>query len=99
MVITREPGGTPLGESLRQMMLGEKMERETETLLLFAARAEHLRACDPPSAGAPANGSCATASPTPRTLIRVADAAYAVKRIASSRLGACRPAARSDTAV
>jgi dTMP kinase len=42
LVITREPGGTPLGESLRQMILGEKMQRETETLLLFAARAEHL---------------------------------------------------------
>ena len=42
VVMTREPGGTPLGESLRQLILEQKMERETETLLLFAARAEHL---------------------------------------------------------
>ena len=42
LVMTREPGGTPLGESLRQLILEQPMERETETLLLFAARAEHL---------------------------------------------------------
>lgn len=40
---TREPGGTPLGESLRQLVLHEPMELETETLLMFAARCEHLR--------------------------------------------------------
>ena len=40
--ITREPGGTPLGESLRKLLLGEAMALDTETLLMFAARAEHL---------------------------------------------------------
>lgn len=42
VVMTREPGGTPLGESLRQMLLHERMDLETEALLMFAARREHL---------------------------------------------------------
>jgi dTMP kinase len=41
-VITREPGGTRLGESLRALLLHEPMSAAAETLLLFAARAEHL---------------------------------------------------------
>lgn len=40
--LTREPGGTPLGESLRALLLGQAMALETEALLMFAARAEHL---------------------------------------------------------
>ncbi len=40
--VTREPGGTPLGEKLRELLLGEPMHLETETLLMFAARREHL---------------------------------------------------------
>jgi len=39
---TREPGGTPLGEQLRHWLLSEAMQLETETLLMFAARQEHL---------------------------------------------------------
>jgi len=39
---TREPGGTPLGEALRELLLAETMTLETETLLMFAARREHL---------------------------------------------------------
>ncbi|WP_293775919.1 dTMP kinase [uncultured Oxalicibacterium sp.] len=42
VVVTREPGGTPLGESLRNLLLHEKMHLETEALLMFAARREHL---------------------------------------------------------
>ena len=42
VVVTREPGGTPLGESLRNMLLNEPMAPETEMMLMFAARAEHL---------------------------------------------------------
>ncbi len=41
-LLTREPGGTPLGESLRELVLNHPMTRETETLVMFAARAEHL---------------------------------------------------------
>lgn len=42
VVTTREPGGTPLGERLRDLLLHEKMHLETEALLMFAARREHL---------------------------------------------------------
>jgi dTMP kinase len=42
VVATREPGGTPLGEKLRVLLLAEPMHLETEALLMFAARREHL---------------------------------------------------------
>ena len=42
VVVTREPGGTPLGESLRAILLNDPMSPETEMMLMFAARAEHL---------------------------------------------------------
>jgi dTMP kinase len=42
VVVTREPGGTPLGERLRELILGEPMDVGTETLLVFAARQQHL---------------------------------------------------------
>jgi dTMP kinase len=42
VVMTREPGGTSLGESLREILLHQKMDLETEALLMFAARREHL---------------------------------------------------------
>lgn len=42
VVVTREPGGTPLGEALRTILLNEPMAPETEMMLMFAARAEHL---------------------------------------------------------
>ncbi len=42
VITSREPGGTRLGEQLRALLLHEKMHVETETLLMFAARREHL---------------------------------------------------------
>lgn len=42
VVSTREPGGTALGEQLRALLLHEAMHAETESLLMFAARREHL---------------------------------------------------------
>ncbi len=52
VVVTREPGGTPLGEQLRKLVLGEPMHIETETLLMFAARREHLERVIYPSLAA-----------------------------------------------
>jgi len=52
LFVTREPGGTPLGERLRGLLLDPAigtMAAETELLLIFAARAEHLRACIEPA--------------------------------------------------
>jgi dTMP kinase len=43
VVSTREPGGTPLSEQLRELLLHQDMHVETESLLMFAARAEHLQ--------------------------------------------------------
>jgi dTMP kinase len=42
VVASREPGGTALGEKLRELLLHEKMHIETEALLMFASRREHL---------------------------------------------------------
>ena len=42
VVVTREPGGTSLGEQLRAILLSQSMHLETETLLMFAARREHV---------------------------------------------------------
>jgi dTMP kinase len=42
VVVTREPGGTPLGERLREILLRDPADPATETLLMFAARQAHL---------------------------------------------------------
>ena len=45
VVVTREPGGTPLGEDIRGLLLGHRhdgMASDSELLLMFAARAEHI---------------------------------------------------------
>ncbi len=42
VVVTREPGGTLLGEKLRDLLLSHPMHIETEALLMFAARREHI---------------------------------------------------------
>jgi dTMP kinase len=42
VVATREPGGTALGEKLRTLLLSDAMHLETEALLMFAARREHV---------------------------------------------------------
>jgi dTMP kinase len=52
VVQTREPGGTPLGEKLRELLLHESMNLETEAMLMFAARREHLAALIEPSLAA-----------------------------------------------
>lgn len=52
VVQTREPGGTPLGEKLREILLHEPMHLETEAMLMFAARREHLAALIEPALAA-----------------------------------------------
>jgi dTMP kinase len=43
LTLTREPGGTPLAEKLRAMVLNDPMDAMTEALLVFAARRDHLQ--------------------------------------------------------
>lgn len=49
VVITREPGGTLLGEQLREILLNQSMNIGTEALLMFAARMEHIEQIITPS--------------------------------------------------
>ena len=42
VVVTREPGGTPLGEQLREILLNQAMNIGTEAMLMFASRLEHI---------------------------------------------------------
>ena len=64
VAVTREPGGTPLGEKLRELVLSQPMDVETETLLVFAARGE-MAGRDAPQTDGKARGSEGTA-PGPR---------------------------------
>jgi dTMP kinase len=52
VLLTREPGGTPIGEALREMILHRPMQPRTETLLMFAARCEHVLAVIEPALAA-----------------------------------------------
>jgi dTMP kinase len=49
VTLTREPGGTPLAEKLRTIVLNDAMDPMTEALLVFAARRDHLRQCIEPA--------------------------------------------------
>ncbi len=49
VTLTREPGGTPLAEKLRALVLNEAMDPMTEALLVFAARRDHLQHCIEPA--------------------------------------------------
>ncbi len=42
VLLTREPGGTPLAETLRELVLHQPMDALTESLMVFAARRDHL---------------------------------------------------------
>jgi len=52
VVVTREPGGTLLGEQLREILLNQTMSIGTEALLMFAARLEHIEQVIKPSLSA-----------------------------------------------
>ena len=49
VTLTREPGGTRLGEIWREQLLRDKMTKESQTLLMFASRSEHLEQVIRPS--------------------------------------------------
>ncbi len=49
LVVTREPGGTALGEKLRALLLNDAMQPDTELMLMYAARAEHVAALIKPA--------------------------------------------------
>ena len=49
LTLTREPGGTPLAEKLRLLLLHDPMDAMTEALLVFAARRDHLQTCIEPA--------------------------------------------------
>ena len=77
-VQTREPGGTPLAEAIRQTLLsidGEAPVEMTELLLVFAARAQHLAKVIEPALSR-GDWVLAIASPMPPTLIRVLREGY-----------------------
>ena len=69
VLVTREPGGTPLGEQIRELLLHgrDSMDVDTELLLMFAARAEHLARVIRPTL---AEGACVVCD-------RFTDATYA----------------------
>jgi dTMP kinase len=52
VLVTREPGGTPLGEQLRALLLTVPMSPRAETLLMFAARAQHVETVVEPALAA-----------------------------------------------
>ncbi len=55
VLVTREPGGTPLGEQIRELLLHKQdlaVSHDAETLLMFAARAQHLHAVIVPALAA-----------------------------------------------
>jgi dTMP kinase len=49
VLLTREPGGSPLAEKLRDIVLHQPMDALSETLLIFAARRDHLQSCIEPA--------------------------------------------------
>jgi dTMP kinase len=49
VVLTREPGGSTLAEQLRELVLHQPMDALTESLLVFAARRDHLQSCIEPA--------------------------------------------------
>jgi len=67
VVATREPGGTALGEKLRALLLREPMTHDSEALLMFAARREHVESLIRPAL---ARGECVVCD-------RFTDATYA----------------------
>jgi len=58
VLLTREPGGSPLAEKLRELVLHQPMDALSETLLIFAARRDHLQTCIEPALARGASVLC-----------------------------------------
>jgi dTMP kinase len=58
VLLTREPGGSPLAEALRELVLHRPMDALSETLLIFAARRDHLQTCIEPALARGASVLC-----------------------------------------
>ncbi len=107
MVVTREPGGTPLAEKLRTLLLNDAMDPLTEALLIFAGRRDHLRCVIEPALARGDVVLCDRFTPTPPSPTRARDAAsmcacyrcwsaWCRKRLAGRRFD---PQPRSDPVV
>ena len=91
VVETREPGGTPLGEKLRQLVLaGKAHDPISETLLMLTARCEHISKVIN-RLWQKANGWYATALPIPHTPIKAAGAVL-TKRLFKRHQKKCKTA-------
>ena len=89
VVCTREPGGTPLAETLRELLLHTPMDGVAETLLVFAARRDHIARVIAPALerGRPC---CAIVSATPPSPTRAPGAARTSACSRRSRAGSRR---------
>ena len=89
VTLTREPGGTPLAETLRGLVLNEAMDPLTEALLVFAARRDHLLTVIEPAL---ARGDVVLCD-------RFTDATFAFGLLPACGPGVCRPCRCSTAAL
>jgi len=90
VVLTREPGGTPLAEQLRELLLHERMDALTEVLLVFAARRDHIRQVIAPALAEGRVVLCAAATRMPPSPTR-AQGVGSICRRSHSWSGSRRP--------
>ena len=88
VLLTREPGGTPLAEKLRELFLHDPMDALTEALLVFAARRDHLRTrIEPALAAAITQHLARVAAELPAGVLGAAFAAELLRALEAAALG------------